>query len=70
MDTSKKGHMKKIRKTINSIKKQETPPNEDKQIEILKTRSNHVFSNIIDTQQQIATDLTGKFPVTYRRDNK
>ena len=69
MDTTE-GHMKHIRKNIKSTKTQGTPPNKDKPMEILETRSNHVFTEIIDTQQWIATDLTGIFPVTSNRGNK
>ena len=33
-------------------------------MEKLKAHSNQLFANIIDTQQRISTDLTGRFPVT------
>ena len=39
-------------------------------METLETRSNHVFANIINPQQRMATDLTGRFPVTSNRGNK
>ena len=39
-------------------------------MERLETRSNHIFTNIIDPQEQIAIELTGIFPVTSNRDNK
>ena len=39
-------------------------------MEILETRSNHVFAKIIYPQQRIETDLTGRLPVTYNRGNK
>ena len=57
-----KVHMKHIRKNINSTKTQDTPPNEDKTTELLKTHSNHVFAKNIYPQQQIATNLTGGVP--------
>ena len=63
-------HMKYIRKNINSTNTQGTPPNKDEPMEKLETRSNHVFANIIDPQQRIATNLTGRFPVTSNRVNK
>ena len=46
-----KVHMKHIRKNIKSTKTQVTPPNKDEPMETLETRSNHVFSGIIDPQQ-------------------
>ena len=36
----------------------------------METRSNHVFTKIIDPQQRIETDLTRRFPVTSNRGNK
>ena len=39
-------------------------------MEILKILPNHAFTKIIDPQQWIATDLTGRFPVTSNRGNK
>ena len=39
-------------------------------MEILETRSNHVFAKIINPQQEIATNLTGWLPVTSNRRNK
>ena len=39
-------------------------------METLETRSNHVFTNIIDHQQRIETNLTGRLPVTPNRKNK
>ena len=69
MATSK-GHMKHIRKNINSTKTHSIPPNKEEPMEILETRSNHVFTKIIDTQERIVTDLTGRFPVNSNRGNK
>ena len=65
-----KVHMKQIRKNIKSTKTQGKPTNKYKTMEVLETRSNHVFANIIDPQQQIATNLTGRLPVTSNRVNK
>ena len=62
--------MKHIRKNIKSTKTQGKPTNKYKTMEVLETRSNHVFANIIDPQQQIATNLTGRLPVTSNRVNK
>ena len=39
-----------IRKNIRSNKTPYTPPTEDKPMETFETRSNHIFSNIIDPQ--------------------
>ena len=62
--------MKQIRNKIKSTKTQGTPPNKDKPMETLETYSNHVFVNIIDPQQRIATDLTRRFPLKSNRGNK
>ena len=63
-------HMKQVRKKINSTKTQNTPPNTEEPMEILETCSNHVFIKIINSQERIATDLTGRFPVTSDRGKK
>ena len=65
-----KGIMKQIQKNIKSTKTLETPPIEEEPMETLDTHSNHVFSNIIDPQQWIATDLSERLPVTSGRGNK
>ena len=65
-----KVHIKQIRKNIKSTKTPNTPPTEDKTINTLETRSNHVFTKIINPQQQIENDLTRRFPVTSNRGNK
>ena len=39
-------------------------------METLETHSNHVFTDIINPQQKIATNLTGQFPVTSNRGNE
>ena len=39
-------------------------------MEILETRSNHVFAKIIDIQQRKSTNLTVRFPVTSNRGNE
>ena len=65
-----KVHMKQFRKSINSTKTQSTPPNIEQPMKRLKTHSNHVFTKIIDPQEQIATDLTGRFLVTSNRGKK
>ena len=39
-------------------------------MERLETRSNHVFTNIIDPQEHIATELTGRLPATSNRGKK
>ena len=65
-----KVHMKQIRKNIHYTKIQDTHPTKDEPMETLETCFNHTFSKIIDTQQQIATDPTVQFLVTYNRGNK
>ena len=55
-DTAK-GHMKHIRNNIKSTKTQGIPPNKDEPMETLETYSNHIFTNIINSQQRIATNL-------------
>ena len=65
-----KGHMKQIRKNIKSTKTHSNPPNTEEPTERLKTCSNHVFTNIIDPQERISTNLTGRLPVTSNRGNK
>ena len=62
--------MKYIRKNVKSTKTQGTPPNKDEPMETLETHSNHVFTDIINPQQWIATNLTRRFPVTSNRVNK
>ena len=65
-----KFYMNHIRNNIKSTKTQGTPPNKDKTMETLDTRSNHVFAKKIDPQQRISIDLTRIFLVTYNRGNK
>ena len=65
-----KGQAKQIRKNIKSTKTQGTHPNEDKKMETLETRSNHVFAKIITLRKLIANDLTVRSPVTSKRGNK
>ena len=60
-----KGH---VNQTNNGIKLKitpEPPPSEDAPIEKLDTGSNQVFTNIIDPQQSILTNITGRFSDTY-----
>ena len=68
--STEKVHMKQIRKNIKSTKTQGPPPTEDKLMETLETRFNHVFAEIINPQERIAADLTGRFPFTSDRGNK
>ena len=65
-----KVHMEQIMNNIQSTKTQDTHPTEYKPIETLETRSNHVFTEIIDPQQWTATDLTSRLPFTSMRGNK
>ena len=65
-----KCHTKQIRKSIKSIKTQVTTQNKDEQMETFETRSNHFFTDIIDPQQRIATNLTVRLQVNPSRRNK
>ena len=65
-----KRRMKKIRKNIKSTKTPETNPTEGGPMKNFDTRSNQVFTNIIDLQQRIATNLTARYPFTSKRVNK
>ena len=68
--TTKKRHTKQTINNIQSTKKLEQTPPENALVEKLETRSNQVFFNIINPQQQIETNLTGQFPVKPKRGNK
>ena len=59
-----KGHMDQIRKNNKSTKNPDKTPTEEKPMETLETCSYHVFTDIINPQQLIATDLTGRYLVT------
>ena len=65
-----KFHINYIRNNIKSTKTQSMSPNIEEPMEILETCSNHFFTDIIDLQERIATDLTGRFPVTSNRGNR
>ena len=62
--------MKNIGKNIKYTKTQGNPPNKYKPMETLETNSNHIFTKIIDPQQQITTYLTGRSSVTSSIGNK
>ena len=59
--------MQQTRKNLKSTKTQELKTPEEEPMKLLVQRTNTVFTNIINHKQQIATDLTGKFPVTSNR---
>ena len=65
-----KGHMHQTRKNLNSTKTQEPKTTEQQPMKPLVQHTNTVFTNIIYHKGKIATDLTGKFPVTLNRGNK
>ena len=65
--TTAKGHMHQTRKNLKSTKTQELNTPEEELMKPLVQRTNTVFTNIIYHKQQIATDLTGKFPFTSNR---
>ena len=62
-----KVQMQQTRKNIKSIKTQVLKTPEEEPMKPLVQRTNTVFTNIIYHKQQIATDLTGKFPFTSNR---
>ena len=63
METAK-GHMHQTRKNLKSDKTQELKIPEEEPMKPLVQRTNIVLTKIIDHKRQLATDLTGKFPVT------
>ena len=69
MATSK-GHMHQTRKNLNSTKPQYPKTLEELLMKPLVQRTKTVFTKIINHKRQIATDPTGKFPVTSNRGNK
>ena len=68
MATSK-GHIHQTQKNLKSTKTQELKTHEEKSMKLLVQKINALFANIIDHKRKIATDLTGKFPVTSNRVN-
>ena len=69
MATSK-GHMHQTRKNLKSTKTQELKTSEEQPMKPLVQSTNTVFAKIINHKRQIATDLTGKFPVTSNKRNE
>ena len=67
---TEKGNMKQIRNNIKSNKTLVTILTEQAHMETMKTLSNNFFTNIINPQQNISTDLTVRFPVTSNQKNK
>ena len=65
-----KGHMYQTRNNLKSNKKKELKTPEEEPMKALVQQTNKFFIKIIDYKRQIATDLTGKFPVTSNRGNK
>ena len=65
-----KGHMHQTRKNLKSTKTQELKNPEEEQMKPLVQRTNTVFTKIINHKRKIATDLTGKSPVTTNMGNK
>ena len=69
-----KGHLHQQRQNIRSTKAK--APNSTVDSDLTPTsdtpnlRSHHVFSSIIDLRQEIATDLTGQFPIQSSRGHK
>ena len=69
METAK-GHMHQTRKNLKSTNMQDPKTPEQQTIKLLVQRTNTVFTNIIDQKRKIATELTGKFPITSNGGNK
>ena len=59
-----KVHIHQTKKNLKSTKTQELNIPEEEPMKPLVQRTNTVFTNIIDQERQLATDQTGKFPVT------
>ena len=62
--------MHQTRKDIKSTKQKYPMKLEETPMTPLEQCTNTVFTKIIDYKKKIATDLTGKFPVTSNRGNK
>ena len=62
--------MYQTRKNPKSTKTQELKTPEEEKMKPMVQRTNTVFNKIIEHKRQIATDLTGKAPVTSNRGNK
>ena len=62
--------MHQTRKNCKFTKTKELNTPEEQPMNPLVQCTNTVFTKIIDHKRQIATDLTGKFPVTSNRGNK
>ena len=62
--------MKQIHKNTKSNKTSDTTPIEEEIMEALETCSNHIFTDIINPQQHIVTNLSGRFLVTSNQGNK
>ena len=65
-----KGHMRQTRKNVKYTKPPERKKQGEAPVEQLEQRTDAVLTKIIDPQQGITTDLTGRFPVTSNRGNK
>ena len=64
-----KGHMHQTLKNLKSKNTQELNTPEEETMKTLVQLTNTVLIKIIDHKRKIATDLTGKFPVTSNRGN-
>ena len=62
--------MQQTRNNFKSTKTQELKTPEEQPMKLIGQRTNTVFTKVINHKWQIATDLTGKFPVTSNRVNK
>ena len=64
-----KGNMYQTRNNLKSNNLQEKKTPEEQPMKQMVQRTSTLFTKIIDHKRKIATDLTGKFPVTSNRGN-
>ena len=65
-----KGHMQQTRKGLKYTKTQQLKTPKKEPMKLMVQKTNTVVTKIIDHKRLLATDLTGKFPVTSNRENK
>lgn len=61
-----KGHLNQIRKNVRSTKQ----PTLEEDIQTSQEKTEYVYATIIEPTDKIATDLTGRFPITSKRGGK
>ena len=65
-----KGNMYQTRNNLKSNNLQEKKTPEEQPMKQMVQRTSTLFTKIIDHKRKIATDLTGKFPLTPNKGNK